>query len=274
MLINRLGTIISKLIFCFKINSSFSQTFLFIKNSKKYSSKFKKNIFLGKENNDIVTYNFILSQKNVPVHIRTYSGDFDIFYEVFWKKTYNIPAGLFLSDPQIIMDLGANVGLTSVFFALQYPKAKIYALEAEAENYESLKKNVSFSNNIISEHAAIDTKDGVVFLSSPDLSYNFKISDQIEENSNSVKAYSMQTYMNGLGIDHIDLLKIDIEGLEQLLLKNNNTWLKNVDNIIIELHDPYTIDQLRNDLLPFKFKVFAPDSFKGQKMIYATKNNI
>lgn len=271
MFINKLSTILSKSIFCFKINSSFSQAVLFIKNSKKYTSEFKKNNFFGKENKEVVTYNLVLSGQNILVHIRTYSGDFDIFYEVFWRKVYHIPAERFTSGQRVIMDLGANVGLTSVFFALQYPNAKIYALEAEEENYKILEKNVSFSKNIIAEHAAIDTKDGVVFLSSPDLSYNFKISDKIEENGNPVKAYSMCTYMNTLAIDHIDLLKIDIEGLEQFLLKDNNEWLKKVDNIIMELHDPYTVDLLKQDLLPFGFKVFSPDSFNGLEMIYATK---
>lgn len=271
MFFNKVSTILSKSLFCFKINTSFSQAILFIKNSKKYTTEFKKNIFFGKENKEVVTYNLILSGRNIPIHIRTYSGDFDIFYEIFWRKTYYIPEELFSSDHKVIMDLGANVGLTSVFFALHYPEAKIYALEAEEENYKVLEKNVSFSNNIVSEHAAIDTKDGVVFLSSPDLSYNFKILDKGEKNGSPVKAYSMFTYMNTLGIDHIDLLKIDIEGLEQFLLKDNNEWLKKVDNIIIELHHPYTMDQLRQDLLPFGFKVFPPHSFNRLEMIFATK---
>lgn len=271
MFIDKINTIILKAIFCFKINSSFPQTVLFIKNSKRYSSTYKKNKLLGTENKELVEYDLFLSGKKVPLCIRTYSGDFDIFYEIFWKKTYYIPEVLFSTGNKIIMDLGANIGLTSIFFALQYPNAKIYALEAEEDNYKILEKNVSFSENIISKHGAIDTKDGIVFLSSPDLSYNFKISDTVTEIGEKVQAYSMKSYMELLEIDHIDLLKIDIEGLEQSLLKNNNEWLNNVDNIIIELHDPYSLDELKQDLLPFGFTVLTPDSFRGLKMIYATK---
>lgn len=271
MLISKLNTILSKAIFCFKINSSFLQTVLFIKNSKRYSSTYKKNKLLGTENKELVEYNLLLSGNNIPLSIRTYSGDFDIFYEIFWKKTYHIPKMLFSPGNKIIMDLGANIGFTSIFFSLQYPNAKIYALEAEEENYKILKKNVSFSKNIISKHGAIDTKDGIVFLSSPDLSYNFKISDTVTEIGEKVQAYSMKSYMELLEIDHIDLLKIDVEGLEQSLLKNNNEWLSKVDNIIIELHDPYSLDELKQDLLPFDFTVLTPNSFKGLKMIYATK---
>ncbi|WP_160138915.1 FkbM family methyltransferase [Chryseobacterium sp. c4a] len=271
MFINKLSTILSKAIFCFKISPSFSQALAFIKNSKKYSSEFKKNNFFGKENKEVIAYNLVLSERNIPIHIRTYSGDIDIFYEIFWRRTYQIPKELFTSGHSIIVDLGANVGFTSVFFALQYPHAKIYALEAERENYTILEKNISFSKNIIAEHAAIDTKDGTVFLSSPDLSYNFRISDTAAEKGSPVKSYSMITYMNMLGIAHIDLLKIDIEGLEQFLLKENNEWLRKVDHIIIELHDPYTIDQLKEDLLPFGFKVLSPGSVDGLKMIFATK---
>ncbi|WP_284460509.1 hypothetical protein, partial [Chryseobacterium sp.] len=91
MLINKLNTILSKTLFCFKINSSFLQTLLFIKNSKRYSSTYKKNKLLGTENKELVEYDLFLSGKKVPLCIRTYSGDFDIFYEIFWKKTYYIP---------------------------------------------------------------------------------------------------------------------------------------------------------------------------------------
>jgi len=44
-----------------------------------------------------------------------------------------------------------------------------------------------------------------------------------------------------------------------------------VDNIIIELHDPYSLDELKQDLSPFGFTVLTPDCFRGLKMIYATK---
>lgn len=273
MLLDKLKIILIKAFFCFKVNDGFQQAILFIRNSKKYSSKYKKNTFLGKENKEIVKYDLLLSGKNIPFHIRTYSGDFDIFYEVFLKEAYHIPVSLFspVNTDIVIADLGANIGCTSVYFALHYPEAKIFALEAEEENYKILKKNISFSKNIVATHGAIDTKDGTVFLSSPDLSYNFKVSDTAEKNGSSVKAYSMFTYMNILGINHIDLLKIDIEGLEQALLRTNNEWLRKVNHIIIELHEPYTIDQLQQDLLPFGFKVVSPDSSGELKMIYARK---
>lgn len=274
MLLAKLNSVLSKAFFCFRINSDLLQAILFIRNSKKYSSKYKKNQFLGKENKEKVKYCLLLLRKKIPIYIRTYSGDFDIFYEIFFRKVYQIPNMLFSPGNKNIVDLGANIGLTSLFFALQYPDAEIYSLEAEGENYKVLEQNVSFLKNIKPKYGAIDINDGKVFLSSPDLSYNFKVSDKIVKNGREIQAYSMFSFMDLCGINHIDLLKIDIEGLEQSLLQYNNEWLKQVDNIIIELHEPYEVDQLKQDLLPFGFKILSPSSFKGLKMIYATKNNI
>jgi FkbM family methyltransferase len=52
-------------------------------------------------------------------------------------------------EPQIIIDGGAYVGFSSIYFALKYPKAKIFAVEPEEGNFRLLSSQTSSISNII-----------------------------------------------------------------------------------------------------------------------------
>jgi hypothetical protein len=56
-------------------------------------------------------------------------GDLFILYEVLVFNAYRVSSNLIASDKvQTIIDCGANIGLTSLYFASAYPKARIYTL--------------------------------------------------------------------------------------------------------------------------------------------------
>jgi FkbM family methyltransferase len=199
--------------------------------------------------------------------MRTFSGDIDIFYEIFWKHVYEIPFK-FPNEIKTIVDLGAHIGFASIFFRTKFPDSKIYAVEASKENYILLKDNLKNFKNTHHLHAAIFTEDGSVKFNDSGFSYNSKLSSDGE----SIDAISMNTLMKKNNIEKINLLKIDIEGAEKLILKENNTWLENVENIIIEIHDDYTIKNLEEDLQKFGFTIYEPSNQLGSlKNIFATK---
>ena len=58
-------------------------------------------------------------------------SDLSVLEEVFLNKEYalDIPA------PDVVLDLGANIGAASVYFAQAWPKARIYAVEPHPEIY-------------------------------------------------------------------------------------------------------------------------------------------
>ncbi|MCW3162242.1 FkbM family methyltransferase [Chryseobacterium oryctis] len=228
----------------------------FIVNSKRYSSKFKENK-LDLNNNETFIYNFKQNKSKFDLYLRTFKGDIDIFYEIFWKKTYDKHLSLLGQEPKVIIDLGAHIGMTSIYFALKYPNAKIISVEASLENFLMLKQNTSSFKNIECINAAAYFEDGTVYFGNDKLSYNQSISEKGRE----TKAVSVETLMKNYNFAKIDLLKIDIEGGEIELLSKNNSWLTNVDNIIIEIHRPYTRENLHNDLKPFDFKVKFEENF-------------
>ncbi|MCS3529174.1 FkbM family methyltransferase [Chryseobacterium sp. JUb7] len=241
---------ISKLLFCENISSGFKTFTALIINSKRYSSGLKKNN-LDLKNNETFVYHIKKNKKKFDLFLRTFKGDIDIFYEIFWNKTYDEHLKLTKKEPKIIVDLGAHIGMTSIYFALQYPNAKIYAVEASSENFEMLKANTQSFKNIVPINAAAHYEDGTVNFGNNELSYNQKVS----ESGSPTPALSIKKLIDSNELNSIDLLKIDIEGGEIDLLSKNNSWLNTVGDIIIEIHQPYSAERLTQDLKPFNFKI-------------------
>jgi len=77
-----------------------------------------------------------------------------ILNEVFIKKEYDVP----VSEAVVIIDIGANIGAASLFFAKRFPNSTIYAFEPFEKNFNFLKKNIKLNNlqeRIIPYNAAI-----------------------------------------------------------------------------------------------------------------------
>jgi hypothetical protein len=87
------------------------------------------------------------------IRIRMSTTDTNVFNEVFLEKAYDL--GFLNLHPSTIIDGGANVGYTSIFFSITYPQAKIFAIEPEGSNFAMLLKNVKYYRNIIPINAAL-----------------------------------------------------------------------------------------------------------------------
>lgn len=173
------------------------------------------------------------------IWLRTYEGDIDIFYEVLFKKIYDtgsIPAGAV----RTIVDAGANVGLSALFFLYKYPGAVIICVEPDPANFLLLGKNLEAeagSGKVQLLNAALMQHDGEVDLSIGFPAYNSTVEGN-GVNTVRVKSLGMDTLLKQAGIENIDLLKIDIEGAEKYVFSGECAWLRQVKNIIIEIHSP------------------------------------
>lgn len=255
----------SKLLFSLKISGNASTFYKLLSNSKKFKRHKRDGTI---DLNDVSADKYLLngSQGKFEIKMRTFKGDLSIFNEIFWRETYRIPEK-YVKNPEVIIDLGAHIGFTSLYFSRKYPNAKIYALEASKQNFSLLEQNLKPFPPITLIQKAIHTQDGFILFDDSGLSYNTKISDRGDE----VEAVSVHTLLNHYGIDKVDLMKIDIEGAEKDILGENNEWLAKTENIIIELHKPYGLENLKNDLEPFGFRIIKPDPTNGFQNIFATR---
>ena len=170
------------------------------------------------------------------MYLRTYEGDIAVFYEIFWRKVYDVPQ-LDIASLRTIIDAGANIGMASLFFRSQAPNAKIFSIEPDADNFQLLQKNTIHDEQIICIHAAIDNEDGLVHLSKSQLAYNTKVAENFS--GEKVTALSMASLMQRHNIYFIDLLKIDVEGFEHKIFSSNLQWLDHVHNVLIEIHSEH-----------------------------------
>jgi FkbM family methyltransferase len=171
--------------------------------------------------------------------LRTNSSDIRVFNDVFVKQDYDLS---FLKlAPRFIIDGGANVGCSSLFFAQRYPKSLILAVEPEISNFRILFHNVKSTPNIIPIHAALWNRRASLTVENPkDEKWAFRVIETRGKESSKIKGVTIMDLMAIARMEYIDILKLDIEGAERELFESNyETWLDKVSVIIIELHDPF-----------------------------------
>jgi FkbM family methyltransferase len=159
-----------------------------------------------------------------------------VFYQVLVNHEYEFSPE---KQPLTIIDAGANVGLSAIYFALRFPAARIIAVESEHSNFQLLCENVRPFDAIVPVHAALWSHDGELSVTDPGLGpLGYRVAAG-ERGIGSVRAVCMDRLMLDHGIDHLDILKIDIEGAEREVFQSPGRWIERVGTIAAELHDRY-----------------------------------
>lgn len=198
-----------------------------------------------KGNENIV--NLVVNKRNVKLVLRRSSSDFAVFDQVFIEGEY-APLLFFVEKFKIqinnIVDLGANIGLVTIFLKNHFKAAKIFSVEPYMPNFEMLMKNVELNKlqEITFIQKAIWSRNTSVTILrdwSDKRDWAVRVSES-ESAADEVSAISINTLIDENGLSSIDLLKIDIEGAELDLFKNDSQLpiiLKSkVKLIAIELH--------------------------------------
>jgi FkbM family methyltransferase len=169
-------------------------------------------------------------------------GDLFILYEVLAFDAYRISSNLI--DPktvETIIDCGANIGMSSLYFASAYPSAKIYSVEADPENFAILRSNTMGNPRIVPIHGCIVTMpQETAAFNNHGPAWGRKVSGNSGTgNTIYVPAVTLDALLAKHGIARVDLLKMDIEGAEREVLANG-IYLDSVQHVVAELHDGYS----------------------------------
>jgi len=180
---------------------------------------------------------FTLKHNGYKFYLRGNTVDFDVFNGIFTKNEYsfNIPH----RSIEYIVDAGAFIGASTVFFKLRFPEAKIIAVEPEKTNYELLKKNTSSYDNIYNVNGGVWFIDADLEIKNYKVpKYAFQVQECTNNNLIKIPGWSLESLLRQFHFPYIDLLKIDIEGAEKILFNNKIIpVLRKTRLIIIELHD-------------------------------------
>jgi FkbM family methyltransferase len=168
-----------------------------------------------------------------PVHLRMRTSDPPGYDEILLRGQYAIDIPFI---PKVIVDIGANIGMASVYYAHRYPEARIVAVEPEASNFALLVRNVRAYSNILSLNAALWHRDGEAelgFSGRPGETVGYFVR---EGEGPKVRTLTFPTLMREVRIQSVDLLKVDIEGAEKEVFESCD-WIDRVRCLVIELHD-------------------------------------
>ncbi|MBP6858734.1 MAG: FkbM family methyltransferase [Candidatus Pacebacteria bacterium] len=146
--------------------------------------------------------------------------------------------------PKYIIDCGANIGISTLYFANKYPEAKIRAFEPQPDAFASLQTNLAGKTNVELIKKAVWDKEGTLELDSS-ASDASSLTTTAGNNTITVETTSLIPYLSM----PVDLLKIDIEGAEYTVLKNIESILSMVKNIFIEYHVSNLGNQELGDIL-------------------------
>ncbi len=177
------------------------------------------------------------------ISLRECGSDLATFHEIVVEEVYRVVLRA-VENVQTLIDLGANIGLATLYLAYNYPTCRILCVEPNSETYELLNRNVS----TLSRSGRCKTLKGAVWGTHQRLAPNQKVpADRYSTfavrvasagEPSVVEGYTMTEILEYSGFDRVDLLKIDIEGAERELFSTEDlSWLARVGAIAIEFHE-------------------------------------
>lgn len=175
-----------------------------------------------------------------PLVCRGGTSDIDVFKHVFVLCEYaQIPD---LPDAGLIVDCGANVGFSSAYFLTRCPQSHVIAVEPDPGNFALLERNTAaFGDRCTRIRAGIWSEPGGLRIVDAPGGDGRAWARGVElappGSAADIPAVSVGALLEQSPFDRIALLKVDIEGAEQVVFGSNyQAWLDRVDRIAIELH--------------------------------------
>lgn len=191
---------------------------------------------------------FEFGRKQLKTSIRVgNNSDILVFFQVFIAEGYK-PLFDFLRKkalaPRVIVDAGANVGYFSLLALCHYDPDILIALEPEKSNYFQLERNMEVHNhynNFRCMRCAIWTEKKLLSVKT---SAGREWATRVSKNAAAevCQALSLKDVMEENKAAGIDVLKLDVEGTEDVLFRNTIflETLEKVKVMGIEIHDDLT----------------------------------
>lgn len=161
-------------------------------------------------------------------------------------------------DPRTIVDLGANFGEVSLYFAKLFPEARIVAVEPSPENLRVFRSNIDFQtfscDRLELHEIAISSESGLseLFEAGGESSITWRKSAR----PIMVQTNSLAGFWDDNLLGEVDFVKVDIEGAAPHLLNDLHTIASNASVWLIELD----IDSEGSGPAPF-FELFEELGF-------------
>jgi FkbM family methyltransferase len=190
-----------------------------------------------------------------PLKLRARTSDPWVFQQIMVEDEY-----LPLKDLQLatILDLGANIGLSSAWFLSRIPGAAAFAVEAEADNYAICCENLAaYGSRARVLHGAAWSRRAMLTVcrNRYDTEHSVQETGTGGGGQMQVEGWDLASLIDLSGFAHVDLLKVDVEGAEADIFRAEvSNWLPRVRNLCIELHGQACRDAFFGALAGYDFE--------------------
>jgi FkbM family methyltransferase len=186
-------------------------------------------------------YTLISKNAQFPLICRRNTSDKDVFTQIFIEREYSCLDEL--SDVNLVIDCGANVGYSSAYFLTRFPTCKVICVEPDPSNFNLLEKNLApYKERVKLICSGIWSHTADLKISEEPYRDGREWAVQVRECRSGeipeMQAVDVGTLLRESGQNKISILKMDVEGAEAVVFaKNYESWLSYIDNMVIELHD-------------------------------------
>jgi FkbM family methyltransferase len=157
-------------------------------------------------------------------------------HEIFVRDVYQCPDPAALSSVKNIVDIGANIGLSCIYWAHNFKEAKILAFEPHPTHIQILKRHAQLNhleNRLTLIEAAAGPEPGEAVLSDASLCSSL-VNPNDEQSGVRVPIVDVFRILDN---QSIDLPKIDVEGYEFAILGDSRMSSISAAAIVIEWHN-------------------------------------
>jgi FkbM family methyltransferase len=177
------------------------------------------------------------------------SSDLDVFGQIYKYLEYQPLVSIFKEHfPQVkapkIIDAGSNIGLTTVYLSKHFSNAQFIAIEPDSSNFELMSSNFELNQTgVVKIKGGIWSRNTFLKIIS-DFRDKNHWSIRVEETNDAseLPAFSLNYLVDTYQLEHIDILKIDVEGSEKEVFTGEHadvSFLAKTKCIAIEIHDEF-----------------------------------
>ena len=228
---------------------------------------------------NLISNDFIIfkTRTKKTIKIRKHSTDLMALTHVWLIEEYK-KENFEIKSNDIVIDIGAHIGLFTIYASQFCDKGTIYSFEPVEENYKLLLENTR-SNNL--EHVKIfnlavsNSTEPIKLYINDDESGHSMFSQS--SSSLMVNSISLKKIFDDNQIERCNFLKLDCEGAEYEIIKNlPSSYFEKIDKMVIEYHmadtHPEFLTELKEILLSQNFKIETKLLFSDIGFLYAIKN--
>lgn len=188
----------------------------------------------------------------------------------------------------IFWDIGANVGIYSLYAALRHDNLKIVAFEPSTSNLRVLSRNISINNLenkiFINQLPLFDKENRFQIMREGDfvegsalnafsVNYGYDGKEFKPQNSYKLLGTSINFLLENKILNLPNYIKIDVDGIEDLILKGGDKFLNHhkIKSVLIEINENFkeqknkTLDILKENNFKLEYKKHAKEFDSSQK---------